>query len=235
MFFLLSRVDMFKVSVSWKNTRPLPQNPCTKFGAQSAQNLADLRIYLLRAATFKTLAPIVALHYLNVQGSYTSFWGMNDSLVSLTRSRFMFPSQLCWAIGSISGAMHEEDEKRFLVTVIKVRRVQRNYFFNHFLIQSSVFFSFNDSHRFTFPHLLAFHSQFSNFVVVRLWISMFVYQELLGLVEQKRGKDNKAIIAANIMYIVGQYPRFLRAHWRFLKTVVNKLFEFMHGKLYIQQ
>lgn len=26
---------------------------------------------------------------------------------------------LCWAIGSISGAMHEEDEKRFLVTVIK--------------------------------------------------------------------------------------------------------------------
>ena len=26
---------------------------------------------------------------------------------------------LCWAVGSISGAMHEEDEKRFLVTVIK--------------------------------------------------------------------------------------------------------------------
>ena len=46
----------------------------------------------------------------------------------------------------------------------------------------------------------------------------------------KRGKDNKAIIASNIMYIVGQYPRFLRAHWKFLKTVVNKLFEFMHGE-----
>jgi hypothetical protein len=43
-----------------------------------------------------------------------------------------------------------------------------------------------------------------------------------------RGKDNKAVIASNIMFIVGQYPRFLRAHWRFLKTVVNKLFEFMH-------
>ncbi|XP_078589610.1 exportin-1-like isoform X2 [Branchiostoma floridae x Branchiostoma japonicum] len=78
---------------------------------------------------------------------------------------------LCWAIGSISGAMHEEDEKRFLVAVIK---------------------------------------------------------DLLGLCEQKRGKDNKAIIASNIMYVVGQYPRFLRAHWKFLKTVVNKLFEFMH-------
>merc|ERR1711963_1114380 len=81
---------------------------------------------------------------------------------------------LCWAIGSISGSMHEEDEKRFLVTVIK---------------------------------------------------------DLLGLCEQKKGKDNKAIIASNIMYIVGQYPRFLRAHWRFLKTVVNKLFEFIHELL----
>ena len=39
---------------------------------------------------------------------------------------------------------------------------------------------------------------------------------------------DQAIIASNIMYVVGQYPRFLRAHWKFLKTVVNKLFEFMH-------
>ncbi|KAJ2247055.1 Karyopherin transporter [Coemansia sp. RSA 454] len=30
------------------------------------------------------------------------------------------------------------------------------------------------------------------------------------------------------MYVVGQYPRFLKAHWKFLKTVANKLFEFMH-------
>ncbi|KAI0736893.1 CRM1 C terminal-domain-containing protein [Fomitopsis betulina] len=79
---------------------------------------------------------------------------------------------LCWAIGSISGAMtDEETEKRFLVTVIK---------------------------------------------------------DLLGLCEIKRGKDNKAVVASDIMYIVGQYPRFLKAHWKFLKTVVNKLFEFMH-------
>lgn len=60
-------------------------------------------------------------------------------------------------------------------------------------------------------------------------------QDLLGLCEQKRGKDNKAIIASNIMYIVGQYPRFLRAHWKFLKTVVNKLFEFMHGERKLAQ
>lgn len=78
---------------------------------------------------------------------------------------------LCWAIGSISGAMSEDEEKRFLVTVIK---------------------------------------------------------DLLGLCEMKKGKDNKAVVASNIMYVVGQYPRFLKAHWKFLKTVVNKLFEFMH-------
>lgn len=78
---------------------------------------------------------------------------------------------LCWAIGSISGTMNEDMEKRFLVNVIK---------------------------------------------------------DLLSLTEMKRGKDNKAVVASNIMYIVGQYPRFLKAHWKFLKTVVNKLFEFMH-------
>lgn len=80
-------------------------------------------------------------------------------------------NKLCWAVGSVSGAMNEEVEKRFLVTVIR---------------------------------------------------------DLLGLVEMKRGKDNKAVIAANIMYVVGQYSRFLKAHWKFLKTVINKLFEFMH-------
>lgn len=78
---------------------------------------------------------------------------------------------LCWAIGSISGSMDEEGEKKFLVLVIK---------------------------------------------------------DLLALTEMKKGKDNKAVVASNIMYIVGQYPRFLKAHWKFLKTVVNKLFEFMH-------
>ena len=33
---------------------------------------------------------------------------------------------------------------------------------------------------------------------------VIVIKDLLGLCEQKRGKDNKAIIASNIMYIVGQ-------------------------------
>jgi exportin-1 len=55
-----------------------------------------------------------------------------------------------------------------------------------------------------------------------------VIKDLLSLCEMKRGKENKAVVASNIMYVVGQYPRFLRAHWKFLKTVVFKLFEFMH-------
>jgi exportin-1 len=80
-------------------------------------------------------------------------------------------NKLSWAVGSISGALPEEAEKRFLVMVIK---------------------------------------------------------DLLSLCEMKRGKDNKAVVASNIMYVVGQYPRFLKNHWKFLKTVVNKLFEFMH-------
>jgi len=82
-------------------------------------------------------------------------------------------NRLCWAIGSISGAMEQDREKKFLVVVIK---------------------------------------------------------DLLGMCENVSGKPAKAIIASNIMYIVGQYPRFLREHWKFLKTVVNKLFEFMHEK-----
>lgn len=31
-----------------------------------------------------------------------------------------------------------------------------------------------------------------------------VIKELLGLTERKKGKDNKAVVASNIMYIVGQ-------------------------------
>lgn len=57
-----------------------------------------------------------------------------------------------------------------------------------------------------------------------------VIKDLLGMCEKVRGKDNKAVVASNIMYVVGQYPRFLRAHWKFLKTVVFKLFEFMHER-----
>ena len=57
-----------------------------------------------------------------------------------------------------------------------------------------------------------------------------VVKELLNLCEKTQGKSNKAIIAADIMYVVGQFPNFLTGHWAFLKTVVKKLNEFMHEK-----
>ena len=57
-----------------------------------------------------------------------------------------------------------------------------------------------------------------------------VIRELLSLCENKRGKDNKEIIAATIMYVVGQYPSFLKSNWKFHRTVINKLNEFMHEK-----
>mmetsp|Transcript_6605 Transcript_6605/g.11084 ORF Transcript_6605/g.11084 Transcript_6605/m.11084 type:complete len:1124 (+) Transcript_6605:163-3534(+) len=123
-------------------------------------------------AQYKTMREtIVYLTNLNYEDSEAIMLEKLDLQVSGGQFSWNGLNTLCWAIGSISGAMGELDEKRFLVSVIK---------------------------------------------------------DLLRLCEEQRGKDNKAVVASNIMYIVGQYPRFLRAHWKFLKTVVNKLFEFMH-------
>jgi len=123
-------------------------------------------------AQYKTMRDtLVYLTHLNCEDTESIMLAKLTEQVDGSRWSWNNLNTLCWAIGSISGAMSEDEEKRFLVTVIK---------------------------------------------------------DLLGLCEQKRGKDNKAVVASNIMYVVGQYPRFLKAHWKFLKTVVNKLFEFMH-------
>lgn len=123
-------------------------------------------------AQYKTMREtLVFLTHLNYEDTESIMLAKLTEQVDGSNWSWNNLNTLCWAIGSISGAMSEEEEKRFLVTVIK---------------------------------------------------------DLLGLCEHKRGKDNKAVVASNIMYVVGQYPRFLKAHWKFLKTVVNKLFEFMH-------
>ena len=123
-------------------------------------------------AQYKTMKEtLVYLTHLNYDNTETIMLSKLSMQVDGSQWSWNNLNTLCWGIGSISGAMNEEEEKRFLVTVIK---------------------------------------------------------DLLGLCEAKRGKDNKAIVASNIMYVVGQYPRFLKQHWKFLKTVVNKLFEFMH-------
>lgn len=57
-----------------------------------------------------------------------------------------------------------------------------------------------------------------------------VVKELLNLCEKTHGKSNKALVASDIMYVVGQFPTFLTGHWPFLKTVIKKLNEFMHEK-----
>nr|CAB3456381.1 unnamed protein product [Digitaria exilis] len=49
-----------------------------------------------------------------------------------------------------------------------------------------------------------------------------------GSMVEEQSDQYAAILPFINRYVVGQYPRFLRAHWKFLKTVVNKLFEFMH-------
>ena len=123
-------------------------------------------------AQYKTMREVIVyLTNLNYEETELIMLEKLDAQVQGGRFTWNGLNTLCWAVGSISGAMTENDEKRFLVTVIK---------------------------------------------------------DLLRLCEEQKGKDNKAVVASNIMYIVGQYPRFLRAHWKFLKTVVNKLFEFMH-------
>lgn len=123
-------------------------------------------------AQYKTMRDaLIYLTHLHYDDTQFIMLDMLEKQVNYGEFTWNGLNTLCWAIGSISGAMGESDEKRFLVSVIK---------------------------------------------------------DLLHLCEEVRGKDNKAVVASNIMYIVGQYPRFLRAHWKFLKTVVNKLFEFMH-------
>lgn len=54
-----------------------------------------------------------------------------------------------------------------------------------------------------------------------------VIKNLLSMCEIRNTKEEKAIIASNIMFIIGQYYRFLKYHNEFLIVVVRKLFEFM--------
>lgn len=55
-------------------------------------------------------------------------------------------------------------------------------------------------------------------------------KQLLALCENSQGKNSKAQVATDIMYVVGQFPQFLIEHWAFLRTVIKKLNEFMHEK-----
>ena len=132
---------------------------------EEVKDTESLQLY----ATMKHLLKNLCL--LDAQDTEAIFTGKLDHICHGSQFNRNELNQLCWAVGTISGSMDEDAEKRYLVHVIR---------------------------------------------------------ELLNLVELKKGKDTKAVIAANIMYVCGQYPQFLRKHYKFLKTVINKLFEFMH-------
>lgn len=53
---------------------------------------------------------------------------------------------------------------------------------------------------------------------------------LLSLCEIRNVKNEKAIIASNIMFIIGQFHRFLKYNNEFMTIVVKKLFEFMNDE-----
>ncbi|CDY28738.1 BnaCnng06240D [Brassica napus] len=56
-----------------------------------------------------------------------------------------------------------------------------------------------------------------------------VIRALLSFSGIMKGNDDKDVIASNIMYVFGQYPRFLKGNWQYMMVVVKKLFDFMHS------
>ena len=59
---------------------------------------------------------------------------------------------------------------------------------------------------------------------------IYFLRNLLQMCDRKSKIASKAIIASNIMHIVSQYNRFLTVNFDFLKTVLNKLLEFMKNQ-----
>ena len=56
-----------------------------------------------------------------------------------------------------------------------------------------------------------------------------VLSNLLEMCEKVPGKPNKAVVASNIMYIVGQYPRFLSDHPKYYCILNSNYLIFIHS------
>ncbi|KAK2956547.1 putative exportin 1B [Blattamonas nauphoetae] len=54
-----------------------------------------------------------------------------------------------------------------------------------------------------------------------------VLHQLLQMVNTKDEREPRAVIATNVMFVASQYPRFLKNNWKFQRTVLNKLIQFM--------
>ena len=57
-----------------------------------------------------------------------------------------------------------------------------------------------------------------------------VLVKVLELYDHFETAQDEFIIASNIMFVVGSYPRFLVNHWSFLKAILSKMFFFLHLK-----
>lgn len=77
-----------------------------------------IKFWILKRGIF--FFPVVYLTHLDYVDTERIMTEKLHNQVNGTEWSWKNLNTLCWAIGSISGAMHEEDEKRFLVTVIKV-------------------------------------------------------------------------------------------------------------------
>lgn len=54
-----------------------------------------------------------------------------------------------------------------------------------------------------------------------------IMQALLKMCKEMQGIENRAVILSCILFVVGQYPRYLRNHRSYFHTVLTKIFEFM--------
>lgn len=83
--------------------------------------------------------------------------------------------RVCWAIGSISGAISEQQENQFLESIVA--------------------------------------------------------KDLVELLQKEESlhpnSDQECVVASCLLYIAGQYARFLKSHWDFLSFLLQKIFAYM--------
>lgn len=128
-------------------------------------------------------------------------------------------NRLCYSIGSISGAMSESVERPFIIEVIRSLLNLCESMRGKGNKAVSLWCVIYAASMFSITYVEGSSKAFRHAVHVAMLRTSIV----TGC-----GSSCVQIVASNIMYVVGQYPRFLKAHWKFLKTVICKLFEFMH-------
>lgn len=60
---------------------------------------------------------------------------------------------------------------------------------------------------------------------------MKILQQLWSIFDTLTIEELKTVYSTNTMFIVGQYPRFLKNHWKFFQKVIYQLFNLMHDPI----